>query len=86
MAITNIRSIHSGNTKSKIPVEVKFDNMTMTVNQAELDLCANQSALDNLLATKNAPSIYLHLNRSGTIAVATKQVPNVWPEDEQWRS
>lgn len=28
------------------------------------------------------PDVYVHVNRDGSLALATGQVPDIWPEDE----
>ena len=34
------------------------------------------------LSAKQLPEIFFHKNKDGSIAIATGQEPNIWPEDE----
>ena len=62
---------------------------TYAVNQRTLKKYTSATELKTALDTWTQNSfgyvlsdVYFHLNRDGTWAIATGQVPDVWPEDE----
>lgn len=40
-----------------------------------------EAAIRAVAGTHPLPAIFVHINRDGTIALATFQEPDVWPED-----
>jgi hypothetical protein len=81
-----IKRIFSGNSKSDVAYEVEFtDDTKISLTKSSLTILDTKEKLDTDLTTKmgaRKDKIFLHKNRSGTIAVATGAEPEVWPEDE----
>jgi len=83
----SIKRVFSGNLKALEAYIVEFDDDTK-IDVVKTDLISlttdkklNADLTDKLSVVSKTDKIFLHKNRSGTIAVATGHEPVVWPED-----
>jgi len=73
------------NTYNK-QVLLKVDGQTVAVSPVELQP-RNEAETKTLLESRLGKSfpfpIFFHKNRDGSVAIATGEHPEVWPEDEK---
>jgi hypothetical protein len=69
---TGIRIIRGG-----ITCEIPRISLTTrpTVMQVETEI-------ETVLGVNRITDLFIHINRNNTIAIATGQLPHIWPEDE----
>ena len=87
--MAGIRRIHSGQLTDKVAFSIEYvDEKVASVDRTALvspTLSTDAQLVEEVTRQlKEVPTVpvFLHKNRSGTIAVATGAEPEVWPEDE----
>ena len=63
---------------------LETDGRKYALSQQELTSCVGADAIKHALEAKvgKALSVYIHVNRDGSLAMAINQEPLPWPEDE----
>lgn len=87
MALEAIGTHKSGKT-DKPAVTIRVDGRTFSLSHEQVsDRTGTQIVADlesaASLSGVDLPRLYVHVNRDGSLAVATGREPETWPED--WR-
>jgi len=87
MGINRIATYKLGKSDTAVLIEV--DGKPIEITYSELSTYNTEKKIENridFLASKSKvdlPEIFIHKNRDGSVAVATGQEPDIWPEDEK---
>lgn len=84
--LTRVATFKPGRRREAIVLEI--NGRQMKIDHADLSTFKNAKAMEAAIraqaATSNVklPPIFVHVNRDGSLALATGAAPNRWPEDD----
>lgn len=86
MPLTRVATWHNAPNPALV---LQIGTTGIQLTQAALDALDTEEGIETAIATLAAgagitlPAIFIHINKDGTIALATGTAPDVWPEDAE---
>ena len=78
-----LKRVFSGNNRSLVAFGIEFDEKACEMEKSALSVFDTEDKLQGEVTQQMFPvPVFVHKNRDGTIAIATGEEPDVWPEDE----
>lgn len=87
--IVGLTRVATSRNAKKAAVVLEVDGKRVQMSHGDMSIYNTAAAVEEIISTRAGlagvvlPRVFVHINRDGSVAVATGKAPKVWPEDRE---